>query len=49
MKTFFICVYKLNEADGYAELVAVDHRAKTVFPLRLPVEDCVELPSLLGT
>lgn len=49
METCFMCVYKLSEADGYAELVAVDHRAKTVFPLRLPVKDCVELPSLLGT
>lgn len=46
MKTCFICVYKLSEADGYAELVAVDHRAKTVFPLRLPVKDCVMIRSV---
>lgn len=48
METCFICVYKLSEADGYAELVAVDHRAKTVFPLRLPVEDCVLIRSGLS-
>lgn len=46
MKTCFICVYMLSEADGYAELVAVDHRAKTVFPLRLPMEDCVIIRSV---
>ena len=45
MKTCYIYVYMLSEADGYAELVAVDHRAKTVFPLRLPVEDCVSIKS----